>query len=487
MSSFALLASALAAIAGQDAVPQWPQFRGPGGTAVADDTPIPTAFGPDSQVLWRTDLPTGHSSPCVWGDRVFVTGFEAGRNVVLGLDRATGAIVWRRSFAGEPHPEYSHVDAVPALPTTCTDGEHVVAYFGNFGLVTLDLDGQVLWEKRLSHPGYGFGVGPSPILADGKVILSRDGAPEAATIAYDVTDGSEVWQIDRLEFVEAHATPFVWSNADRSELVLGGTGQVCGFDLETGAPLWSVGGVTIFVCTTPTADADMLYFAAWSTPNATGRSLWEAGFGRSLEITDAEIADPSLLFERLDADGNGLVDLDEVPESRGKDAFTFIDRNGDGIWDAEEFAGADRQGAAPGKNLMVAVGRGGEGDVTESHVAWTWSRGLPYVASPLLYRGRVWLFKAGGIVTCLDATTGEPIVNRERLPDRSEYYVSPVGAAGHVIAGSAEGTLFLLDADAPGLEIVHSVDLGEELFATPAVVEGKVYLRTRTTLWAFGD
>ena len=114
-----------------------------------------------------------------------------------------------------------------------------------------------------------------------------------------------------------------------------------------------------------------------------------------------------------------------------------------------------------------------------------WSRGLPYVASPLLYRDRIWLIKAGGIVSCLDAKTGKPIFNRQRLDDRSEYYMSPVGAAGHVIIGSAEGTLYLIDADADELKVEHSVQFDEELFATPAVLDGTVYLRSKSTLWAF--
>ena len=136
---------------------------------------------------------------------------------------------------------------------------------------------------------------------------------------------------------------------------------------------------------------------------------------------------------------------------------------------------------------MVAVARGAEGDASEEHVRWSWTRGLPYVASPLLYRGRVWLFKSGGIVTALDAQSGEPILDRERLSDRSEYYLSPVGAGGKVIAGSAEGTLYVIDADADELTVEHTVTFDEGLFATPAVLDGTIYLRTTSMLWAFAE
>lgn len=464
----------------------WSQFRGTAGLAVADDTPFPVDFGPDNHLLWSAALPPGHSSPCIVGDRIVVTGFEHERNVVVCVDLANGAEIWRRSFVGETHPHYEHVHAVPALPTPCSDGARVIAHLGNYGLVALDLDGDVLWERRLPHPGYGFGVGTSPILAAGRVILMRDGAPEAAVVAFNAQDGSDAWRIDRFGFIEGHGTPFLWRNSAREELVIGGTGRVCSFDPKTGAPLWQVGGVTLFNCTTPTADAETLYFAGWSTPNATGRTFLEEGFGRSLELTDAEVADPCLLFERLDANKDGRVVFDEVPACRAKDAYGFVDADSSGAWERSEFESMGAPSSAPGENVLVAIARGGEGDITETHVRWRWKRGLPYVASPLLYNGRLWLAKSGGVLTCLTAKDGAPVFDRERVGDNSEYYMSPVGAAGHVLVGSADGTLYILDAQADGLTVRHEVSFGDELFATPAVIGGRVYVRTKSRLWAFG-
>lgn len=319
------------------------------------------------------------------------------------------------------------------------------------------------------------------------LVLPRDGAPEAGILVFDATDGSELWRIDRFEFGESHGTPFLWHNADRDELVIGGSGKLCSYDPGSGEKLWTVDGLTSFPCTTPTADRDTLYFAAWSTMNATGRSFWEAAFARSLELSDAEIADPSLLFKRLDRDANGKVVPDEVPECRAKDAFGFLDRDLSGAWELAEVLSAETPATGGGANLMVAVARGAKGDAKKEHVRWSSERGLPYVSSPLLYHGRVWLFQAGGIVSALDAKTGKPIIDRERLSDRSEYYLSPVGAAGHVIAGSAEGTLYLLDADSDELVVEHTATFDEGLYATPAVLGGIVYLRTNTALWAFGE
>ena len=481
--AFFALASLTSALVGD-----WSEFRGPGGRAVADDTPIPTPFGPEQNVLWKVDVPDGHSSPCIIEDHVFVTGFEDGRNIVLAIDRSSGKELWRRSFEGPPPPEYAHPDAAPALPTPVSDGEFVGVYFGDYGLLTLDLDGELVWEKRMRRPrGSVFGIGSSPLLIDGLLILSRDGAEEAGILAFDLVEGTEIWRIDRFAFGEAHGTPFRWRNTEREELVVVGTSRLCSYDPASGEPLWVVEGLTNLPCTTPTANEQTLYFAGWSTPNATGRSFWDAGFARSLELSNDEIEDPARLFARLDANDDGKVVADEVPECRAKDAFGFLDRNASGAWEVDELVNAESPGATSGRNLMVAVPAGVQGKVSPESLRWTWTRGLPYVSSPLLYRGRLWLFKAGGIATCLDAATGSPIINRARLEDRSEYYMSPVGAAGHVIIGSAEGTLYVLDAEADELTVQHTANFDEGLFATPAVLNGKIYLRSTSTLWAFGD
>src|SRR5688572_10006848 len=190
LSSLVLVAPAAA----QDG--DWPQFRGPGGLAVASDAPIPTTFGPDDHVLWKTKIPAGASSPCIVGERIYVTGFDEPANVVLAIDRRNGEVIWTTKLEGPPYPQYVHPHAGPALATTACDGERVIACFGNYGLVALDLDGKVLWEKRMPHPQFVFGVGTSPLLYEGLVVLSRDGAPEAGILVFDAADGSELWRID---------------------------------------------------------------------------------------------------------------------------------------------------------------------------------------------------------------------------------------------------------------------------------------------------
>jgi outer membrane protein assembly factor BamB len=468
--------------ASQDA--RWPQFLGPRGTAVVESKPASLAFDLERDVLFRVALPRGSSSPCIAGDRLFLSASEGEELLMLALDRQSGAELWRRTRKAPLPPEFAHVDADPAAPTACTDGERVAFYFGEYGLVVLDLAGELLWEQPLPPPQAPFGLGSSPIFVDDLLILSRDGCPDSAIHAYAKQDGTPRWSVPRIGFTYSFGTPFVWQSSARRELVVAGTQRLTGLDPASGKELWQLAGLTSFVCTTPTADAETLYFAAWSTPDAAPAERSDDSWGE-LEFTPEELADGSKAFARLDANGDGRLEHDEFPPSRAKDAFNFVDRDGDGVVVVAELAPLIESPKGDGNNLVVAVAAGGSGDIEKTHVRWTQRRGVPYVASPLLYQGRLYLARAGGLLTCLDPKTGSPFFGPERLDDHSEYYASPVGVDGHVLVCSSAGTIHVLRAS-DELELVRAVELGEPIQATPAIVDGTVYVRSAKALWAFG-
>jgi len=483
LSAGLVLASFVSALPVQD-TPAWPQFRGPGGLSAAPDEKLPLPFGPDDGLLWKTEVPAGHSSPCIFGDRIFLTGAEGDQLIMLALDRASGKLLWQQSVTSKAPEVYAHSDATPAQPTPCTDGEVVVFYFGQYGIVATDFDGEVQWAKEMRVPQTGFGTGTSPILAGGLLIVQRDGPPDGAVFAFDPATGEEFWSIPRLQFGSAFATPLFWSNDERDELIVAGSGKLNSYDLANGELLWEVGDLSALACPSPTGDAKMVYYAAWSTPNSSGEDRLTSFFG-DFELADEERADSAKLFARLDKNSDGHVTSDELPPCRAKDAFDFVDESGNGSWELEEYAQVHDMPLAPGRNVAVAVRAGGSGDVTESHVAWTAKRGIPYVASSLLYRGRIYLVKAGGVLSCLDAATGKPHFDRERLDEGGEYYASPIGVGEHVVVCARPGTVYVLKAS-DELEIVHTAQLDDEIHATPAVVEGKLYLRTTGAMWAFG-
>jgi outer membrane protein assembly factor BamB len=141
---------------------------------------------------------------------------------------------------------------------------------------------------------------------------------------------------------------------------------------------------------------------------------------------------------------------------------------------------------AKSENVLLAVKPGGQGNISQTHVAWKATRGLPYVASPLFYDGRLYMIKNGGMISCLDGKTGKPYYSQERLDAAGSYYSSPVAADGRIYTVSVEGKLTVIKAGGEKPEILHQAAFGERVFASPALAGDKLYLRTRSTLYAFG-
>jgi outer membrane protein assembly factor BamB len=180
-----------------------------------------------------------------------------------------------------------------------------------------------------------------------------------------------------------------------------------------------------------------------------------------------------------------VVELDEFdPASR--DFYRGLDVNRDGKIDKTDYEEL-MAAIAKSENLMVAVKPGGRGDISQTHVAWKVTRGLPYVASPLFYDGRIYLFKNGGMISSFEASTGKPYYMQERLGAAGNYYSSPVAADGRIYIASLQGKLTVVKAGGDKPEILHQAEFGERIFATPALVGDKLYLRTQSALYAFGE
>ena len=221
------------------------------------------------------------------------------------------------------------------------------------------------------------------------------------------------------------------------------------------------------VCTTPVVGDGLLYFAAWSPGQPDSpRQPWEE------------------FVKRWDKNGDGVVDLEEIDVNR-RDYLRGMDRTRDGKFTSEDWERL-KAGDARADNLLLAVKPGGRGDISESHVAWRYRRALPYVPSPLFYEGRIYFVKDGGLMSSLDAKTGEPFYAQERLGANGNYYASPVAADGRIYVISLPGKLSVVKAGGSKPEILHQADFGTRILATPALVADRLYLRTTTHLWAFG-
>jgi outer membrane protein assembly factor BamB len=458
-----------AASAVRGATPAWPAFRGPNSSGVATDATPPVKISPTNSVLWKIKVPWSPSSPCIWADQIFLTTFASNELQTSCYQREDGKLAWSRGVKAEKLETFHSTESSPATPTPATDGQRVVSYFGSFGLVCYDLKGKELWRHvlpvALSLGGYG--TAASPVIAGNLVVVSCDRDEQSSMLAVDIRSGKTVWEAVRPDSYGSFGTPIIWQNNEVEEVVMPGSLRLKGYALKTGKEDWMVDGVTPYACTTPVAGDGLLFFAAWSDGKADDPwPSWEK------------------FLEQHDKNKDGTITLDEF-EDASRDFYRGLDVNRDGKIDKTDW---DKLMAslAKGENVLVAIKPGGRGNISQTHVAWKATRGLPYVASPLFYDGRIYLIKNGGMISSFEAKTGKPYYTQERLDAPGNYYASPVAADGRIYIASLPGKLTVVKAGGEKPEILHQAEFGERILATPALVGNKLYLRTQSTLYAFG-
>jgi outer membrane protein assembly factor BamB len=468
-------------------VPHWPQFRGPGGNAIATTQTIPLAFGPTKNVRWKTAVPAGRSSPCVWADRIFVTGHVGTTLKMICVQRSDGKVLWERERTIAKLLTYEHVAGNPANSTPATDGQRVVFQFDDYGVIVTDLGGELLWEQKFPPTANEYSYGASPILDDGNLYLNRDGSVDSSLLCLDVATGKERWKAERPDAIGSFCSPYVLNHGGAKQILAGGSGRLEAYDVRTGSPVWHVTGLPAFVCPSPVAADGIIVFGGWTTAHVAGRTRIESAFDVDSGVSAEAMKDPAAFMAQFDTNKDGKLVVDELPRSRARDAFNFVDKNRNGFLEMEEWAPFyTEQGTTPGRNVLLGIAAGGKGDVTATHVKWEAAKGLPYVSSPLIHRGRVYFVKNGGFLSCLDPKTGTAYYESERLGVAGEYYATPVAVGEHIVICAERGTVFVVKAG-DRLEVASRNEIGEGLSATPAVVENTLYLRTDKHLWAFGE
>ena len=423
----------------------WPSFRGAQAAGVAEG-PAPTTWNAETgtKVLWKTPIPgLAHSSPVVWGDRVFVTTavstekdpfFRHGLYGdvdsveskaehswrILAIDRRTGKVLWVRvAHTGVPLVK-RHMKATHANSTPATDGKHVVALFGSAGLYCYGVDGTLLWKKDLGvldagwfyDPSYQWEHGASPILYRNLVIVQADLQKGSFIAAYDLADGRQVWRTEREE-IPSWATPSVFETATRAELVTNATKHVRGYDPATGKELWRLAGNSEIVTPTPIAAHGFAYVTSGYSPIQPIYAI--------------------------------------------------------------------RLGAANGDITLA------EGKEASETIAWSKKRGGPYMPTPIAYGDHLYLIGNNGVLTAYDAKTGAQVY-RERVAGSkgAAFTASPVAADGKLYFASEDGDVFVVKAG-PKFELLATNPMGEVLMATPAIVDGTIFVRARHHLFALGE
>ena len=484
--------------------PPWGQFRGPHGSGVAAPGDQPPVHLNDELTAWKTPIPKGLSSPVIAGQRLFLTGFEAGRLVTLGLDRTTGAVVWRRE-APEVPIEAVHETSSPAASTPYADEHRVYVYFGSYGLICYDHEGHEQWTLPLPTPKSLYGMATSPIVHGENLILvldndeNLDGSQMSRSriIAVKKSTGHMAWEASRPLVRSGWSTPVLWEHDGHSELVILGSGRVTGCDPDTGEEKWHVTGFSKETIALPVTGSGMVYVSSAQLGGGADEKVdpqpfWEAVMqfdtnadGR-LERSEMTGAFTFPLRPELPPTHPGFgLPLPSDPTARKErldGILGWVDKDKDGFWTKEEFA--ETTAARQGKPRLMAIRPGGRGDVTTTHAAWEMHRHIPEIPSPLFYENRLYMVRNGGLLAAIDATNGE-VIYAERLGRSSgQYSASPVAANGHLYLVSNRGQISVVPATGP-FSLIHQHDLNDPVFVTPAIDSSTIYFRSESFLWAF--
>ena len=330
----------------------------------------------------------------------------------------------------------------------------------------------MIWmEKRFGSSGNfrdEYGAGSSPILFDGRIILNQDHDIDSFLAAYDCATGRQVWKVARPDAVRSYSTPCIWTNNGKPELLVAGALQLIAYDPANGERLWWMNGLARIVIPTPVTSGGMIYMASWAPGGDPGK----------------RIALPTWVdaVSKWDNDHDGKLAKAEIDDRDVLERFFRMDLNQDGFLNQQEW---ERHAAVfkQAQNAVLAIQPKGRGELPDSAVVWKHGRGVPYVATPVLEHGMLWMVKDGGIVTKLDAATGK-LLQEERVPAVGNYFASPVSGDGKVYFTSEPGTVSVVSAE-KDWRVISSRDFHEKIYATPVLAGNHIYLRTEEALYCF--
>ncbi len=474
----------------------WPQFRGTLGAGHSvDDRRAPTEFGLNKNMVWKVALPRGLSSPCVWADKIFVTAFLEDEKALetICVDRSSGAIVWRRSVVPEVLEEVHNVSS-PATGTAACDGKHVYVYFGSCGLVAYRMNGDPVWELPLKTAHVPFGSGTSPIIAGEFILLNRQqrglrqGPPvESELIAVKRDTGEIAWRSE-VPPGRCHSTPVHLRRKSGDQILVPSGFQLNCFDLNTGDKAWTLEGLARVPTATPVLAEEFVYFNTTSRAGdvdfvelpAFADLLKAHDTNKDEKLQQDEIPDTLAVLTRHRSDNEGDFDLKRW-------YFGVADKDKDGAISETELTALFKDIAArraEQRDALMAIRL--PNDSTEKpQIVWEVAKGVPEVPSLLAHENRIFAIRNGGILGCYNAEDGKMLF-RSRVRAPGGYYASPVTDGTHVYLASLAGTITVFLPD-DKFRIVASIKLGEPISATPAIVNGSLYVRTDQHMYAFSE
>jgi len=428
------------ALAGDEGV-NWPGFRGPNASGVAEKFATPTNWNGEENknIKWKTAIPgLGHSSPIVWGNRIFITTAISSKEdpqlrvglygdgtpvddetvhhwKVFCLDKNTGRVLWEQT-AQEGVPKIKrHPKATHANCTMATDGKYVVAFFGSEGLYCYDMNGKLIWKKDLGvlesgpydAPSLRWGFASSPVIYENMVMVQCDVLKNGFLAAFNIEDGKEIWRTTRAD-VAAWSTPAVHQDGARTQLIVNGYKHIGSYDVQTGKELWRLAGGGDVPVPTPIVGHGLVF------------------------ITNAHGGRAPIYAIRLDASGDITLE---------------------------------------------------DGAAANDYIVWSDGHNGNYMQTPLLYGDYLFTCKDGGVMTCYDAKTGKRFYRQRLGTGKSGFTASPVAADGKIYFSSEDGEIYVVQIG-PEFKLLAVNPMGEICMATPAISEGVLFFRTQNHLVA---
>lgn len=463
----------------------WPQFRGMNCSGVANpDQKPPVDLESVEKLLWKSPVISGASSPCMWGDKIFLTGFDKEKLQlqVMCYNRLNGNLIWDRIVAAKKIEPF-HRSASPADATPATDGKRIYVHFGSYGLLCYDFEGNVIWANQLPVNTDKFGSGTSPILVDNLVIhmVRRLATKERYLLALDSKTGDQVWKQTLLE--AGYSTPIIWGK----NVVIHCEGFIAGYSIEDGSRSWYV-LVRTHGESTPIVHDNMLYVNAW---HYLGNYKFQKDIPGMNDFLIKYDSNQDLLIDRVEFSGE--LFMAGQPENEIRSTITITDHEKIWSWfDMDKDDVLDNLELERYLNFfssidhgILAIKSGGEGDISASHILWRETENVAEVPSPLYYKDRIYVIKNGGFFSCVDARTGT-LIYKSRLKGTGPYFASLVAANDRIYTAAHNGKVVIIETG-DAMKIISINNFNEKILATPAFVDNKIYLRTDNHLYAFGD
>jgi len=455
------------------AAPEWSRFRGPNGTGVAETGPLPTEFGKDKNLAWRAPLAPGYSSPVVGNSCIFLTSYDGPKEAHTGwthcLDPNSGAERWKQQgFTLDKR--FLSVNT-PVSSTAVTDGDNVYVFFEAAGLVSYDSAGNRRWQRELGRFNNPYGMANSPVLVGNTLLLQADQDTASYLLAVDAASGKTLWRVERPEAQHGYSTPVVYQpKGQPAQLIVSGSYQVAGFSIATGEKLWWVDGMAWQAKSVPVLEGDRLYVHSWMA------ELGEIAGKLPKGIAWAEF------LKTYDADGDGKIAKTEAPDPEMAKLWFLFDLDRTGHIEQKDYEIV--QARATARSGLFAIQLGGRGDLTKTAIRWKAEKTLPNIPSPLLYRGVLYILKEGGILTAYNPENGE-ILKQGRVEGALDaYFASPIASDGKLFTAAKGGKIAVLKAGSDW-QVIQVNDLDEEIWATPAIANARLLIRTQNALYCF--